>query len=306
MPGPGGGARGGGFGRGGGFSGGGGFGRRPGMGGFYRPYFPLFPFFGFGYGGGCLGGFMGMMLLPILLVTIIASFGLNVFGSIGTSISNLASGGSIRVNDEEMADYCERQYATEFSAAKEYEDNILLVFLVYDNREDFYSMAYVGDNLKDEINNMFGGRYTEYGQGLIANLNPNYEDSLSRNLSATVRGMSEKIKNLGAKAPFIVDKGSPGEYVSHVKNYSELDINNETVNTALEDFTKTTDIPIVIVIEDVGEVFEKSINPMDIVNVLLVVIMGAIVVFYIVRMIKSRKSSKIENDDSDDYHNSHS
>lgn len=302
MPGPGGGSRGGGFGRGGGIGGGsGGFGRGFGMGGFYRPYFPLFPFFGFGYGGGCLGGFMGMMLLPILLVTIIASLGLNVFSSIGTSISNIANGGSIRPNDEEMSDYCEKQYAQEFSSAKEYEDNILLVFLVYDNRRDFYTMAYVGDNLKDEVNNMFGGRYTEYGQGLISNLNPNYEDSLSRNLAATVRGMSEKIDSMTDATPFLVDKGSPGEYVSHVKNYSDLDINNETVDAALKDFTNTTDIPIVLVIEDVDEVFEKSINPMDIVNILLVVVMGAIVIYYIVRMIKARRAAKKEDEGSEDY-----
>lgn len=302
MPGPGGGSRGGGFGRGGGMGGGGrGFGRGFGMGGFYRPYFPLLPFFGFGYGGGCLGGFMGMMLLPILLVTVIASFGLNVFNSIGTSISNISNGGSIRPNDADMADYCERQYAAEFSSAKEYEDNILLVFLVYDNRQEFYTMAYIGDNLKDEVNNMFGGRYTEYGRGLIANLNPNYEDSLSRNLSATVRGMSEKIDSVTDTTPFLVDKGSPGGYVSHVRNYSELDINNETVDEALRDFTQTTDIPIVLVIEDVDEVFEKTIAPMDIVNILLVAVMVAIVVYYIVRIIKTRRAANKDDQASDDY-----
>ncbi|MBQ8416791.1 MAG: hypothetical protein IJX13_07870, partial [Clostridia bacterium] len=70
MPGPGGGGSGGGFGggsRGGGF-GGGGFG-----GGFGGPRRPMRPHYGFGmpfffgprfYSGGCLGGLMGIFLMP--------------------------------------------------------------------------------------------------------------------------------------------------------------------------------------------------------------------------------------------------
>ena len=91
-----------------------------------------------------------------------------------------------------------------------------------------------------------------------------------------------------------------------MKNYSELDINKETVDSALTDFTKATDIPIVIVIEDMDEVFEKRVNPMDIVNVLLVVIMGAIIIYYIIRLIRSGKTAKQGNDGSEDYHSGHS
>jgi hypothetical protein len=109
MPGPGGGARGGGFGgggsRGGGFGGGFGGGSRPGghyhrPGGFYhRPRFGYgFPFFGFrrpyfGYGGGgCLGGMMGLLFLPVLILLICGSLVLNVIGSFGSSVSNIANG----------------------------------------------------------------------------------------------------------------------------------------------------------------------------------------------------------------------
>ena len=301
MPGVGGGSRGGGFGRGGGIGGrGGGFGRGPFMGGFYRPFFPM-PFFGYGYGGGCLSGFMGMTLLPILLFTIIASFSMNVFGSIGSSITNLANGGSYKTDDKVMAEYCEKQYAEEFDDAHEYEDNILLVFLVNDGYDDFYTMAYIGDNINDSINEMFGGRYSEYGQSLIRNLNPSYESSLSRNLAATVRDMLDEILALNLSSPFIENKGSPKDYLSHVKNESQLDVNNETLNSALQDFTEKTDIPIVIVIDDMEDVFEKSISPRDIVNILLVFLIVGIMVFYIVRIIKGRKSKKNDNDSNDYY-----
>ena len=52
-----------------------------------------------------------------------------------------------------------------------------------------------------------------------------------------------------------------------------------------------------VAIEDVDEVFNKTIRPMDIVNILLVVIMGAIVVYYIVRLIRSRKAVRSDNDE---------
>ena len=325
MPGPGGGSRGGGFGRsggGGGFGGGprpGGFGGGHRPGGFHRPphhhhhhhYRPFFgfryPFFGYGYGGGCLGGMMGMFLLPVILIFIVLSLVISIFGSIGSSITNVANGGQFVVNDQKMEDYANRHYAAEFSDAVEYEDNILIVFLVDENREDFYTMALVGYNVKDEINNMFGGKYTAYGQEMLENLNPNYENSLSRNLAATVRGLSDRIVNLRLGSSFIKDKGSPGSFESKVKNYSNLSVNAETLNDALVAFTEQTDIPIVIVIDDMEAVFDKSVNGADIATIIVAVIIAGAAIYFIIKSVKGkddndngyRKEKETSDDDKD-------
>lgn len=318
MPGPGGGSGGGGFGRSGGsggFGGGprpGGFGGGPRPGGFHRPHHHFFPFFGFrrplfgyGYGGGCLGGLMGMALIPIILVLFIISLLTNLFGSVGSSISNVANGGDYVTDNSVIEEYAMRQYANEFAEAVEYEDNILITFLVDENCEDFYTIAIVGYNIDDSINSMFGGKYTEYGQQLTGNLNPNYKETLSRNLAATVRGMTDNVVNLKLKSSFYDDEGSPGDYRSHVTNLSSLEVNEETINSALLEFTKETDIPIVIVIDDMGDVFEKKVAGYDIITIVFAVVIGGAAIYFIVRAFKDKDDRKNrDNYDTDDKNNS--
>lgn len=317
MPGPGGGSRGGGFG-GGGRGAGGGFGsggfsggHRPG--GFHRPhhhhhFIPFFgfcrPFFGYGYGGGCLGGLMGMTLLPIILIFIIISLVMSLFGSVGSSISNVANGGNFVTDDRVLEEYAMDKYATEFDNTVEYEDNILIVFLVDEGCEDFYTMAIVGYNIKDQINDMFGGKNTEYGHHLTNNLNPNYKETLSRNLSATVRRMTDEVVNLKLKSSFFEDAGSPGSYQSHVTNLSNLEISDSTVNAALEEFTEETDIPIVIVIDDMGDVFDKKVAGYDIFTILFALAIGGVAIYFIVRAFKGKDDNDRGNMSEDDKNNS--
>lgn len=315
MPGPGGGSRGGGFGRGGGGHRPGGFGG-PRPGGFHyphhhyhRPFFGFrFPFFGFGYGGGCLGSLMGMMLVPIILIFIIISLVLSIFGSVGASISNIANGGFFNTDDSVMEDYCDRQYAIEFTDAVGYEDNILIVFLVDEDCEDYYTMAYVGYNINDHINKMFGNKYTEFGQAVVANINPNYKNSLTANLKATVNTMKDEIYNLRLSSSFDSYEGSPGKYQSHVTNHSSLDVNEEILNTALTSFTEETDIPMVIVIDDMSDVFDKRVNGSDIVTVILAVVLSGVAIYFVIRAFRDkndrngsdRRRDRYNNDPDDD------
>lgn len=305
MPGPGGGGRSGGFGggsRGGGFGGGshGGFGggshggHRPGgFGGphhHHRPFFFGFhrPFFGYGYGGGCLGGMMGMMLAPVLILLIAFSLIVNVFGSIGSSISNVASGGQILYDEPTMEDYADKQYAIEFGNAVEYEDNILLVFLVDEKYDGYYTIAWVGYNVDERINNMFGNEYTQFGREMKENIPSYFEHSLSRNLASVVDGMTDNIVNLGLDSSFIKDSGSPGGYNSHVTNHSSLQVSEETINRALRDFTDETDIPITIVIDDIDNVFDKTVSGNDIATVVIALVISGFAIYLIVRAFKSK------------------
>ena len=321
MPGPGGGGRSGGFGggsRGGGFGGGhrpGGFGGGPRPGGFYRPHYhrPFFfgfhrPFFGYGYGGGCLGGFLGMMFAPLLVLLIAFSLIVNVLGSVGSSISNVASGGQILYNEPIMQDYADRQYAAQFGKAIEYEDNILIVFLVDEKYDGYYTIAWVGDNINSEINNMFGNEYTEFGREMKENIPSYFENSLSRNLASVVDGMTDNIVNLGLDSSFERDKGSPGNYKSHVSNQSSLQVNEETINYALTEFTSETDIPIVIVIDDIDNVFDKTINRGDIFTVIIAVLISGFAIYLLVKAFRSKNDDngreKNNNRDDDDRNNS--
>lgn len=296
MPGPGGGSRGGGFGggsRGGGFGGGGyrpggfggGFGHgphhyyrpRPMFWGFHRPY-------GYGYGGGCLGGLLGILMMPIIILIVAASLIMSVFGS----FFRVAKGGEIKYNEPNMQEFANVQYAKEFSDSSAYEDNILIVFLANDERDGYYTIAWVGDNIANDINYMFGNEYTEFGVEMLANIPDYYEYSLSKNLAAAVDGMADRIESLGINS-FIGKSDQSNMTSSHLTNLSSLSLNNETINSALLDFTERTDIPIVIVVEDMDSVFDKTISGGDIVVLIIAVGIGAFAVYMIVKAVKNRK-----------------
>lgn len=308
MPGPGGGARGGGFGggsRGGGFGGGprpGGFGSGPRPGGFgaphhhhhyHRPHFGFFPFFGFrrpyyGYHSGCFGGMMGLAFIPIIICIFLITTLTNIFGVVGTSITNISRGGQIKYNESAMQDYADNQYAKEFSVANEYEDNILIVFLVDEEREGYYTIAWVGDNITEDVYSMFGNEYTEFGYEMKGKISSYYENSLSKNLSSVIDGMTDRIVNLNLKSSFDVESGSPAGYKSHLTNHSSLEINSDTVNRALLEFTNETDIPIVIVVEDMEEVFPKTFASRDIFVTISVVLLSGVAIYFIYRAFKEK------------------
>ena len=64
-----------------------------------------------------------------------------------------------------------------------YEDNLLVVFLIDKSRDGYYAIAWVGDNVEDEINLMFGNEYTEFGKVTTRSIASNYEHSLGKNLA---------------------------------------------------------------------------------------------------------------------------
>ena len=319
MAGPGGGSRGGGFGggsRGGGFGGGsrsGGFGggHRPGgfggprPGGFggphhgphhhhhhfyHRPFFGWRrPFFGYGYGGGCLSGMMGMIFVPIVLIFIVASLLLSLFGNVGNAITNVSNGGDYAYSEEKLQKYANVQYTSEFKDAKEFEDNILIVFLVDEQREGYYTIAWVGDNINSEINYMFGNQYTEFGRSMISNISSYYEYSISKNLATVINDMSAEIVALKVDS-FDTNYGSPAEYQSHVTNRSSLEVNEETINKSLKSFTENTDIPIVIVVDDMGDVFDKEVAGADLMTILLAVVIGGVAIYFFVMAIKGQNN----------------
>ncbi len=324
MAGPGGGSRGGGFGggsRGGGFGGGsrgGGFGggHRPGGFGrprphhhYRRPFMPFFfgprrPYYGYGYGGGgCLGGLMGMMLVPVILIMIVASMLLSLFGNFGSSISNVANGGDYKYSEEQLQNYASKQYTAEFNSAVEYEDNILIVFLVDEECKGYYTIAWVGDNINYEINELFGDQYTPFGEHMLSSISSYYEHSVSKNLATVVNEMTNEVVNLKLGSSFDREYGSPAGYVSHVTNRSSLNINNDTVNHALTEFTDETYIPIVIVVDDMGNVFNKSIASRDLITVILALAIGGVAIYLVVIAIRGKTNPPKDEETEEDRRN---
>ena len=288
MPGPGGGSRGGGFGGGsfGGGNRGGGFGGGYHGHGYHHHHYHT-PFFFwrrpyYGYGGGCLGGIAGLIMLPVIIVFVIVAL---AFGMVGDAFTNIKNGGSVEYNEEAFQDYANAQYAREFEGSSSYESNLLLFFLTNEEKDGYYTIAWVGDNVKMQINEMFGNETTEFGITVLSSINEElYKYSLDSNLATVARKMADKIAARGygsdGLTPFNDKTESVTGVESHLTNNSALPMTEKTVNDALEYFTEQTGIPIVIVVDEQEAAFGVTPPIKDI--IILVVFFGLIVLAIVI------------------------
>ena len=255
MPGPGGGSRGGGFsgggsrggGFGGGFSGGGGH-RGGGFGGggfrprpprphfyggwYHRPYG-----YGYGYhGGGCLGGLASIILVPILVLVLSVAVIISMMGSV---INTVAKGGVVTYSEAEFQAYAQQQYDTFYGGvpSSEYEEKLLLIFLTTEEMEEYYCIAWVGNEIRTEINYLFGNEQTAFGRVVQRSINPYYEYSLGSNLTVIMDSMRAEVERLGLSSSFRGEAARVEPTDSKLVNYTSLNISPETVNDALADFT---------------------------------------------------------------------
>lgn len=297
MPGPGGGSNGGGF-RGGSGSSGGFRGGRPGghSGGGYRPggmpgggfgFNPRPPRhnpggFGFGprprrHGGGC----SSILVIPILIIFLLLFLFSAVTGNVtveGHEAAITSGSKSYTYSEEDFQDFADREYRKAFGSADRYEGNILLAILTNDEADDYFALAWVGDDIDPEIREMFGG-YTELGDAMNRYVNGTYYAySLDSDLAAVVQEMTTQVSPLSSSTPL-----SSGD--AYLVNYTDLDLSAETVDNALEEFREKTGIPMVIVVESLEKVFPVKLAFGSILNsgimpvvLVILVIAGAVIV----------------------------
>ena len=261
MPGPGGGGHSGGGGR-GGFSGGG-FSGGGHVGGGFGPTMHRGPVMGGGYGrryGGCCSGCMSWVIIGIfiLFALLYALFpSIRAENQAASPDDEIWGSDSAVVYDETaIQDYANSQYEWEFDFSSAYEDNLLITVLV--EEEEYYSyyyIAWVGDHIDSEINNLFGNDDTTLGKAMSSCISStNYKYSLDSDLAKVIETMTRKIQNLGLADSFTCSE-EHAQIESHLTNYTRLEMTEDTVNEALKAFTEATGIPIVIVVEYMDEVF---------------------------------------------------
>lgn len=323
MAGPGGGSRGGGgfsggsrggsFGggtRGGGGFHGGGFGghRPPPGGGMHRPSHGG-GFYGggwhrrprhYGGGGGCLNGICSLIFVPIVLTIFAVTF---LFSSIQGKLTVPSDSGVVGYDENVFQDYADTQYNAEFGRSAAYEDNILLVFLTEDEAYyDYYYIAWVGDHIATDINYMFGNEETELGQAIADSVNvTSYKYSLDANLAQVVEALEKQIVSQGLASSFTCDEDHT-QVKSHLTNKTSLDLTEDTVNAALQRFTDATGIPIVIVVDDIVDVFKTDmpVRSASAVSVFTIVIAIALVVLAVWLIVRSIRKRNEKDDDSNE------
>lgn len=221
------------------------------------------PFFGgpfFGRRRAYVGGGCGGALFTVVVIGMFFLFGaIWLFAEPGEITIN---GHPVYIGEEgfgydegTMQDYANEQYKKAFGDYEGYEDNILLVFLANEEADGYYTIAWVGDNIKPEINEMFG-EYTEYGEAMNQYINTDYYAyTLDNNLADVVRAMEKSIVDENLGSSFRGDAASVNRKYSGLINYTGFDISIDVVNDATVSFTKSTGIPLVIVVDMAEKVF---------------------------------------------------
>ena len=153
-----------------------------------------------------------------------------------------------------MQDYANEKYQKYFGNTSAVEDNILLVMLTNEACAGYYTIAWVGDNVDYSINEMFG-EYTEYGDALYNNVDEYFGYSLDTDLAEVVKEMTQHIENLGFSSSFNFESDRSNLADPKFVNMTTMDLTAEVVNSALQEFTDKTGIPMVIVVDSAEKVF---------------------------------------------------
>lgn len=225
---------------------------------------------GFGYGRpmGCGSGvIIGIFVLFLLIYLFLPSGG-------GTYESEaITSGGRTYLySEEDFQEFADREYQQAFGDSSCYEGNILLAILTNDEADDYFAIAWVGDEIDPQVREMFGG-YTQLGEEMNRYVNGTYYAySLDSDLAAVVEAMTGHVSAVSGKQT--LSDSDVGFW-----NYTDLDLTGGTVTGALQEFKEETGIPMVIVVESLEEVFPAktafgsifSSGPLPIILVIAVV-----------------------------------
>ena len=223
-----------------------------------------------------------------------------ITSTVSSAFSTVTRGGVSTYNEYQLQDYADSQYAAEFGSTEDYEDNLLIVFLVEDEEYyDYTFIAWVGDHVNPKINDMFGSNQTKFGRAIqnSAINSTTYKYSLDSGIASVMTTMQGHVSALDLDSSYTC-KNNEHNYKSHLTNKTSLDLTESTVNSALEEFTAKTGIPVVVVVEDIEDVFPKEIGFMDMVIVIISIgmIIGAIVL-----IVKAVKASKKKDEDDGSY-----
>lgn len=205
-----------------------------------------------GYPGGNGCGCGGILMLPILFFLLLAM----LFGKTGTQVSPEPDVqiGQGSYDERSIEDYAAQQYEAAFGTASAYEDNLLLTFLISENRSDFSYIAWVGDHINDATFGLLGGNDTLLGRTLERYVQYGYENTLSDDLSRALGSLAGEITAASPQGSYLCTEthSAPAD---QLVNDSSLSLDEQMLRTALREFTDETGIPIVLVIEDEADIF---------------------------------------------------
>ncbi len=232
-------------------------------------------------GGGFFHGFFAMLILPIIILLLFMAI---LLGSFIGALNNILAGGTSEYDEVGMQEYANDRYYEFFDSSSEgFEENILITFIVTSETDGYYTIAFVGNDLRRGVRELYGDEYTEFGHAITTSIADQYKFSLPQNLADAVDKMIAPTVRAGGA------DDTPSDAESRFVNRSELAIAEVTVERALDKFASETGIPIVLVVEDEADAFPKTIKGRDIFLVVIMVILSVALILLIIRCFRAKK-----------------
>lgn len=242
-----------------------------------------------------LGFFLKVLFVPILLFAVAST-------ALGGAITEFVKGGSFRYDDALFSSYADTAYSEAFqSGTAKDRDGLLVVILVNEERDGYYAIARLGDNVRREIRDMFGDEHTAFGRAMIDTIRTeNYEHSLGKSLAIVIDKMKKIIIEMNYPSPFVID-GSGNAREPFVDNRTELLFADGSLAVSLDAFCEKTGISAVILVEDVDDVFEKSISPWSIIAFVLGASAFSLAVFLLRYSMKKHSAKKRDEEGEENF-----
>ena len=205
----------------------------------------------------------GIILFPAIITVIcIVVF----FLYLSPTIKICKDGGSIVYNDSAAIKYRDDEYAKYFSDTSNEKNSILIVYLVEDKDskyDQFFCISKSGENISDKITVEFGNNESSFGKAVLSSIDDKYASSFGGDIAAVMDIMKDKIATLEISSSFKTADTVPDISVSKVVNYSPLTFSEEAVNDAIEGFSTSTGIPVVVIVDSIENVFERQLPYKD-------------------------------------------
>ena len=259
-------------------------------GGFYRPVFLFGPSYRYGQhrrGSGGPNPLAVVVVICVILFAFIAALS-------NQALSVNAETDGVVPDKTVLEAYAKSQYEEAFGNSEGYENNVIIVFLANKSSDRYYCTAYLGNNVRDEIVNVFGPEPYPFGS-TMENLVPRYyANKLTANFRDVMMQMKGSIKYAkdegGFDSIFIDPQKIEKPASSYVINHTKLDIDNQNLDQGLDDFTKATGLSAVIVVNYMSNVFERESNPYILPIIFLSLLLIALGIFLVIKSVKRKNT----------------
>lgn len=180
----------------------------------------------------------------------------------------------IGYEEQRFQEYADEQYYAAFSDTDNYEENILIVFTVFEGYNGYDCITWGGNYIDNQTETLFGS----YFQSTVRDSIPDYyENAMTKSLRQIVDSMTKL-------APDNASGQEVDTQYSKLYNYSSLEIDKTIVNNSLQEFTKKTGYPIAIVIANGEEVFgDEEDDSGEVIIAIIVIVMITIIAIIIIK-----------------------